>query len=132
MKIKNGALGNPWTGSVGSNVAARRRDGNSEVEALIARVLGDGCPCRRDQVASRSATRATGCVGPGCSLSDTVGPFAGSCEPDKDGFTVDGGMNMNSGNALKIVVLDEACYGLIRTYTIFTDTVDRNGSEKHY
>jgi hypothetical protein len=123
---------NGGTKSLKKAECARRRDGNSEVEALIARVLGDGCPCRRDQIAARHTAGTAGCIGTRRPLSDTVGPFAGSCEPDKDGFTVDGGMNMSGGNALKIIVLDEACYGLIRTHTVFTDTVDRNGSKKHY
>jgi hypothetical protein len=132
MKIEDGSLRDPWTGAtIGRDVQTTHGDRYTKIEPLVAGIFCEGGAGRCNQIATGFAGSATWGIGTGSALSHTLVPFTRGGEPDQDGFSIDGGMDMHGRDALKIIKLDESGERLIGRYLVFTDTIIRNGSVKH-
>ena len=132
MKIEDGTLGDPWTGAtIGRGVQASHGDWYTKIEALVTGIFCERCTRGCNQITAGFAGRATGSIGTGCALSHAFVPFTGGGEPDQDGFSIDGGMDVRGGDALETIKLNESGERLIGRDLVFTDTILGNGTVQH-
>jgi hypothetical protein len=98
---------------------------------LVTGIFCERCARGCNQITAGFAGGATGGIGTGCALSHALVPFTGGGEPDQDGFSIDGGMDVHGGDALKTIKLDESRERLIGRDLVFTDTILGNGTVQH-